>query len=450
MLQTVRKAFQIEDIRKRIFYTFMMLVVVRLGSELPTPGVDPTVLQQIFASQSGDAFNFFDAFTGGSFTQMSVFALSITPYITSSIIMQLLTIAIPKLEEMQKDGADGRKKIAAITRYVTVALALIESTAMAVGFGRQGLLVEYNFVSVAIVVCTLTAGSAFLMWIGERITEKGVGNGISIVLLINILSRVPDDFVTLYKQFVDGKTLAKGGLAALIILAILLVVVVFVVLLQSGERRIAVQYSQKVQGRRTYGGQFTHIPLRVNTAGVIPVIFASSLMQTPIVIAQFLGKGNGTGIGSQILAGMNSNNWCDPENPIYSIGLLIYILLTIFFAYFYTSITFNPLEIANNMKKSGGFIPGIRPGKPTVEYLQKILNYIIFIGACGLVIVQVIPYFFNGVFGANVSFGGTSLIIIVGVVLETLKQIESQMLVRNYTGFLNNKGSNMKNSFLGY
>lgn len=450
MLQTVRKAFQIEDIRKRIFYTFMMLVVVRLGSELPTPGVDPTVLQQIFASQSGDAFNFFDAFTGGSFTQMSVFALSITPYITSSIIMQLLTIAIPKLEEMQKDGADGRKKIAAITRYVTVALALIESTAMAVGFGRQGLLVEYNFVSVAIVVCTLTAGSAFLMWIGERITEKGVGNGISIVLLINILSRVPDDFVTLYKQFVDGKTLAKGGLAALIILAILLVVVVFVVLLQSGERRIAVQYSQKVQGRRTYGGQSTHIPLRVNTAGVIPVIFASSLMQTPIVIAQFLGKGNGTGIGSQILAGMNSNNWCDPENPIYSIGLLIYILLTIFFAYFYTSITFNPLEIANNMKKSGGFIPGIRPGKPTVEYLQKILNYIIFIGACGLVIVQVIPYFFNGVFGANVSFGGTSLIIIVGVVLETLKQIESQMLVRNYTGFLNNKGSNMKNSFLGY
>ncbi len=450
MLQTVRKAFQIEDIRKRIFYTFMMLVVVRLGSELPTPGVDPTVLQQIFASQSGDAFNFFDAFTGGSFTQMSVFALSITPYITSSIIMQLLTIAIPKLEEMQKDGADGRKKIAAITRYVTVALALIESTAMAVGFGRQGLLVEYNFVSVAIVVCTLTAGSAFLMWIGERITEKGVGNGISIVLLINILSRVPDDFVTLYKQFVDGKTLAKGGLAALIILAILLVVVVFVVLLQSGERRIAVQYSQKVQGRRTYGGQSTHIPLRVNTAGVIPVIFASSLMQTPIVIAQFLGKGNGTGIGSQILAGMNSNNWCDPENPIYSIGLIIYILLTIFFAYFYTSITFNPLEIANNMKKSGGFIPGIRPGKPTVEYLQKILNYIIFIGACGLVIVQVIPYFFNGVFGANVSFGGTSLIIIVGVVLETLKQIESQMLVRNYTGFLNNKGSNMKNSFLGY
>ena len=450
MLQTIRKAFKIEDIRKRVFYTFMMLVVVRLGSQLPTPGVDPTYIQDFFANQTGDAFNFFDAFTGGSFTQMSVFALSITPYITSSIIMQLLTIAIPKLEEMQKEGADGRKKIAAITRYVTVALALIESTAMAVGFGRQGLLVEYNFVNAAIVVCTLTAGSALLMWIGERITEKGVGNGISIVLLINIVSRIPDDFVTLYTQFVKGKTLAKGLLAAAIILAILLVVVVFVIILQDGERRIAGQYSQKVQGRKTYGGQSTHIPLKVNTAGVIPVIFSSSLMQFPIVIASFFRKGNGTGIGSQILRGLNSNNWCDPDNLVYSIGLIIYIVLTVFFAYFYTSITFNPLEIANNMKKSGGFIPGIRPGRPTVEYLEKILNYIIFIGACGLVIVQVIPYFFNGVFGANVSFGGTSLIIIVGVVLETIKQIESQMLVRNYTGFLNNKGNSMKNSFLGY
>ena len=450
MLKTLRRAFSIEDIRKKLFYTFMMLIVVRLGSQLPTPGVNPTYIQNFFANQTGDAFNFFDAFTGGSFTNFSVFALSITPYITSSIIIQLLTIAIPKLEEMQKEGADGRKKLAAITRYTTVAIALIESTAMAVGFGRQGLLVEYNFVNATIVVCTLTAGSAFLMWIGERITEKGVGNGISIVLLINIISRVPEDLVRLYTQFIQGKTVAKGILAGVIILAILLVVVVFVIVLQGGERRIAVQYSQKIQGRKTYGGQSSHIPLKVNTAGVIPVIFASSLMQTPIIIAQFLRKENGTGIGSQILRGLNSNNWCDPDNLIYSIGLVFYIILTIFFAYFYTSITFNPLEIANNMKKSGGFIPGIRPGKPTTEYLTQILNYIIFIGACGLVIVQVIPFFFNGVFGANVSFGGTSLIIIVGVVLETIKQIESQMLVRNYTGFLNNKGNSMKNSFLGY
>ncbi len=439
MLETVRRAFKIEDIRKRIFYTFIMLVVIRFGSLLPTPGVNPSYIQNFFASQTGDAFNFFDAFTGGSFTQMSVFALSITPYITSSIIMQLMTIAIPKLEEMQKEGADGRKKIAAITRYVTVALALIESSAMAIGLGRSGLLVKYDFVNVAIVVCTLTAGSAFLMWMGERITEKGVGNGISIVLLINIVSSIPDDFVRLYEQFVNGKKLAYGILAALVILAVVLFIIVFVVVLQSGERRISVQYSQKMQGRRTYGGQSTYIPLKVNTAGVIPVIFSSSLMQVPIVVATFLGKGNGTGIGSQILRGLNSNSWFDPENPVYSAGLLLYIILTIFFAYFYTSITFNPLEIANNMKKSGGFIPGIRPGRPTVEYLEKILNYVIFIGACGLVIVQMIPFFFNGVFGAQVSFGGTSIIIIVGVVLETIKQIESQMLVRNYTGFLNGK-----------
>ena len=438
MLETFRRAFGIKDIRKKIGYTFLMLIVIRLGSELPTPGVNPTYIKEFFAQNTGEAFNLFNAFTGGSFEQMSIFALSITPYITSSIIMQLLTIAIPKLEEMQKEGEDGRKKIVAITRYLTVVLALIESTAMAVGFGRQGLLKEYNFVNAAIVVLTLTAGSAFLMWIGERITEKGVGNGISIVLVINILSRVPSDMTTLFNQFVKGKSLASGGLAVLIILAIIVAMVVFVILLQDGERRIAVQYSQKIAGRKTFGGQSTHIPLKVNTAGVIPIIFASSLMQFPIVIASFLGKGNGSGIGSEILRGMNQGNWLNPDQIKYSWGLIVYIVLTVFFAYFYTSITFNPLEIANNMKKSGGFIPGIRPGKPTVEYLTKRLHYIIFIGACGLVVVQVVPIFFNGWFGANVSFGGTSLIIIASVILETLKQIESQMLVRNYKGFLSN------------
>ena len=438
MLKTFRKAFQIEEIRKKIAYTFLMLIVVRFGSQLPTPGVNPEFIQNFFASQTGEAFNFFNAFTGGSFEQMSVFALSISPYITSSIIMQLLAIAIPKLEEMQKDGEDGRKKIAAITRYVTVILALIQSTAMAVGFGRQGLLVEYNFVNAAIVVMTLTAGSAFLMWVGERITEKGIGNGISIILLINILSRIPSDFVSLYEQFMQGKSLAMAALAVLIIVAIILFVIIFVILLQDGQRKIAVQYSQKIQGRKTVGGQSSHIPLKVNTAGVVPVIFASSLMQFPIIIATFLGKGDGDGIGSQILKGLNSNNWCNPENIQYSWGLIIYIILTIAFAYFYTSITFNPMEVANNIKKNGGFIPGIRPGKPTVDYLARILKYIVFIGAVGLVIVQVIPFFFNGLLGASVSFGGTSLIIVVGVVLETLQQLESQMLVRNYKGFLNN------------
>ncbi len=438
MFKTVRRAFQIEDIRRKILYTFMMLIAIRIGSELPTPGVDPDFIKDFFAQNTGEAFNFFNAITGGSFEQMSVFALSITPYITSSIIMQLLTIAIPKLEEMHKDGEDGRKKIAAITRYLTIGLSLIQSTAMAVGFGRQGLLVEFNFVNAAIVVLTLTAGSAFLMWIGERITEKGVGNGISIVLVINIISRIPNDMYTLFEQFVKGKSLASGGLAALIIIAIILALVVFVIFLQDGQRRIAVQYSQKVQGRRTFGGQSTYIPMKVNTAGVIPIIFSSSLMQTPILIASFLGKGDGNGIGSEILRGLNQANWCNPQNIKYTWGLLVYILLTVFFAYFYTSITFNPMEIANNMKKSGGFIPGIRPGRPTVEYLTKILNYIIFVGACGLIVVQVVPIIFNGWLGANVSFGGTSLIIIVSVILETIKQIESQMMVRNYKGFLNN------------
>ena len=437
MFKTFRNALKIEEIRKKLFYTFLMLIVVRFGSQLPTPGVNPEYVKQFFASQTGDAFNFFNALTGGSFESMSIFALSISPYITSSIIMQLLTIAIPKLEEMQKDGEDGRKKINKVSRYVTVALALIQSTAMSVAFGRQGLLTEYNFTNVVVVVLTMTAGSAFLMWAGERITENGIGNGISIILLINILSSIPSDFVRLYAQFMEGKKIWMAILAAVIIIAIILFVTVFVVLLQGGERKIAVQYSQKIQGRKTVGGQSSHIPMKVNTAGVIPVIFASSLMQFPILIAAFFGKSEGKGFGYQILYGLNSNNWFNPDEFYKTWGFIIYMVLTIAFAYFYTSITFNPMEIANNLKKSGGFVPGIRPGRPTVDYLARILNYIVLVGAVALIIVQTIPFFFNGWFGATVSFGGTSLIIIVGVVLETISQIESKMLVRNYSGFLN-------------
>jgi len=437
MLTTLKNALKIKEIRKKLFYTFLMLIVVRFGSQLPTPGVNPEYVQQFFASQTGDAFNFFNALTGGSFESMSIFALSISPYITSSIIMQLLTIAIPKLEEMQKDGEDGRKKINKMSRYVTVALALIQSTAMSVAFGRQGLLTEYNFTNVVVVVLTMTAGSAFLMWAGERITEKGIGNGISVILLINILSSIPSDFVRLYTQFMKDKKIAMAILAAVIIIVLILFVTVFVVLLQGGERKIAVQYSQKIQGRKTVGGQSSHIPMKVNTAGVIPVIFASSLMQFPILIAAFFGKSEGKGFGYEILYGLNSNNWFNPDKFYQTWGFIIYMVLTIAFAYFYTSITFNPMEIANNLKKSGGFVPGIRPGRPTVDYLAKILNYIVLVGAVALIIVQVIPFFFNGWFGATVSFGGTSLIIIVGVVLETIQQIESKMLVRNYTGFLN-------------
>ena len=437
MFKTIRNAFKVKELRGKILYTFMMLVVIRFGCQLPIPGIETSFFANWFAKQTTDVFGFFNAMTGGSFSSMSIFALSITPYITSSIIIQLLTIAIPKLEEMQKDGEEGRKKIQEYTRYTTVGLALLESSAMAIGFGRQGLLLDYNAWNVIIAIITMTTGSALLMWIGEQITDKGVGNGISIVLTINIISRMPNDIGTLYQQFISGKTVPKGILAAVIILAIIVAMVVFVVLLQDGVRKIPVQYSKKIQGRKQVGGQSTHIPLKVNTSGVIPVIFAQSLLQTPVIIASLLGKGNGTGIGSKILKGMSQSNWCNPNEPIYNIGLVVYIILIIAFAYFYTSITFNPLEIANNMKKAGGFIPGIRPGKPTSDYLNKILNYIVFIGAVGLAFVAFIPIFFNGVFNADVSFGGTSIIIIVGVIIETLKQIESQMRVRYYKGFLN-------------
>ena len=440
MFKTLQNALKIKEVRNGLLYTLMMLVIIRIGSQLPVPGVVSNYFSSWFNNQVGaDAFNFLDALTGGSFDQMSIFALSISPYITSSIIMQLLTIAIPKLEEMQKDGEEGRKKIAEITRYVTIALALVESLALAIGFGRQGLLEEYNVMSVITTVVTLTAGSAFLMWVGERITEKGVGNGISIVLLINIVSRVPSDISTLFETFVfSNANIAKACLAAFIIIAVILVTTVLVIVLQNGERRIAVQYAKKMQGRNMVGGQSTHIPLKVNTSGVIPVIFASSLMQFPAIIATLLGKTGGNGVGAHILNALSSTNWCNPEVWYYSVGLLVYILLVVGFAYFYTSITFNPIEIANNMKKQGGSLLGVRPGKPTVDYLTSVLNYIVFIGAVGLIIVAVIPIFFNGFFGAAVSFGGTSLIIIVGVILETIKQIESKMLVRYYKGFLTN------------
>lgn len=438
MWKTLRSAWKVAEIRKKLIFTFLMLVVIRFGSELPIPGVNTSYFADFFAKQSGDAFNFFNAMTGGSFTSMSIFALSITPYITASIIMQLLTIAIPKLEEMQREGEDGRKKIAEYTRYMTVGLSLIESIAMAVGFGGQGLLISYNVWSVIVAVATMTAGSAFLMWIGERITENGVGNGISIVLLFNIVSSLPQDVNTLFTRFLTGKNVPAATVIAIIVLAVIVAMVVFVVVLQDAERRIPVQYSKKMVGRKMVGGQSSHIPLKINTAGVIPVIFASSIMSFPVVIAQFFHP-DYTTIGGKILMMLNSSSWFKPEMPWYSIGLVIYIVLIVLFAYFYTSITFNPLEVANNMKKSGGFIPGIRPGKPTSDYLNKMLDYIVFIGAVGLVIVSVIPIMISGLFTvSHLSFMGTSLIIIVSVILETLKAIESQLVVRNYKGFLNN------------
>lgn len=455
MFKTFQNALKVKEIRTKLLFTLAMLVVVRIGCQIPIPGTDADVIANLLSSfDSNDAFGFFSAFTGGSFERMSLFALNITPYITSSIIMQLLTIAIPKLEELQRDGETGRKKIAEITRYLTIALSIIESLAMAIGFGNQGLFGDTKniskpeyFLLIFTAVVTMTAGSALLMWFGERITENGVGNGISIILMINIIARMPDDLMNLFQSKVmitetNGRSVLGAASAAIIIIAVIVAIIAFIVLLNGGERRIPVQYAKKVQGRKMLGGQSSHIPLKVNTSGVIPVIFASSLMQFPVIISQILGKQPGDGsVWGKVLKLLSQSYWFDISNWrafAYTLGFVLYAVLVIAFAYFYTSITFNPIEVANNIKKQGGFVPGIRPGKPTEEYLTKLLNNIVFIGAVGLLIVATIPLVFSGVFDANVSFGGTSLIIVVGVILETLNKISAMMVVRNYKGFLDN------------
>ncbi len=435
MFKTLINAFKVKEIRKKLLYTFFVLVVIRLGCLISVPGIKAEAVKEYLSNALGDSMNIFSSFTGGSFEQMSIFALSVTPYITASIIIQLLTIAIPALEEMQKDGEDGRKKITAITRFMTVGLAILESSGLAVGFGQKGYLDSYSFWSVLSMIVVLTAGSSFVMWLGERVTERGVGNGISIILLINIVSTFPNDLKNLYIQFMKGKDPVRLVLVGALIAAVIIVTVVLVCVLQGAERKIAVQYAKSVRGRKQVGGQTSHIPLKVNTAGVIPVIFASSILSVPQIIVSLFGI-KASGAGAKVLQVISQQNWFSRTMPWATVGFLLYVLLIFFFAYFYTAITFNPMEIANNMKKSGGFVPGIRPGKPTQDYLNKILNYIIFIGAVGLLIVACIPMFFNGFFNTNLSFGGTSIIIVVGVVVETMKSLESQMLVRHYQGFL--------------
>ena len=444
MLTTIQNALKTKEIRMKLLYVLFALIIVRIGCNIPVPGVDAKVIQEMF--DNNQALGFLDVMTGGSFSRMSIFALNITPYITASIILQLLTIAIPRLEEMQKDGEDGRKKINEYTRYLSIVLAVIEGVAIIIGFRNQNLFTAGGYVPLIVAVVALTAGAAFLMWLGVQITEKGVGNGISIILLINIVARIPSDLSNLYTTYIAGAgNITNAIVAGVIILAIILAMFVFIVWLQDGERRIPVQYAKKIQGRKVAGGQSTHIPLKVNTAGVIPVIFASSMMSLPVVIASFAGIQPATGpnatVFQKLLTVCNQSDWCKIGSWgefKYTLGLLVYIVLVIFFAYFYTSVTFNPLEISNNMKKQGGFIPGIRPGKPTTDYLTSVLNSIVFLGAVGMVIVCVLPIFFSGAFGADVSFSGTSLIIVVGVVIETLKQIESLVLVRHYKGFLGN------------
>lgn len=442
MFKTFRNALKIKDIRTKLFYTFVCLIIVRIGCSLPVPGVNREYFQFWLSTQTG--LGFLDTLTGGSFSEMSIFALNISPYITSSIIMQLLTIAIPKLEEMQKDGESGRKKIAEYTRYVTIGLAIFESVAMTIGFGNSGLLTNgLNFTSVVVITASFTAGSAFLMWLGEQITEKGIGNGISVILLINIVAKLPSDFIALYNKFIAGaENVVNAVIGAVVIILVVAVLVVLIILLQDATRRISVQYAKKMQGRKMVGGQSSFIPLKVNTAGVIPVIFAMSLMQTPIIVSSLFGvqaqRGN---FWEKILYLFSQSNWFNFSEWgefKYTLGALIYIALILFFAYFYTAITFNPMEVANNLKKQGGFVPGIRPGRPTTEYLTKVLNYIILIGALGLSLVAMIPIVFAGAFKANVSFGGTSIIIVVGVILEMMKQIETMMRERHYKGFLSN------------
>lgn len=435
MFETLRNALKVKDIRKRLLFTLVVLVICRLGSQLPIPGIDTDTISQYLNSLLGDSFNLLNSFTGGSFESMSLFALNVTPYITASIIIQLLTIAIPALEELYRDGEDGRKKINNITRFVTLALSVLESAGLAIGFGKQGLLSNYGPLIVIEMIVCLTAGSVFVMWLGEQITDKGVGNGISIILLCNIVSRMPSDLFNLYQKFMEGKQISNVIIAGVIISLVILGTIIFTIVLNDAERRIPVQYSRKIQGGSQLGGLGSTLPVKVNTANVMPIIFSSSLLQFPLVIKQLVGA-NPKGTAGFIFNALNQSNWCNPDHWNWSIGLIVYLLLNVVFAYFYTSITFNPLEISNNMKKQGGYIPGVRPGKATVDYLNSILTYIIFIGAIGLCIVAVIPIFFNGFFGANVSFGGTSIIIIAGVVLETMKQIESQTLVRQYTGFL--------------
>ena len=442
MINSIINAFKNPDIRKRLLFTVACVVLIRIGSMIPVPGI----AYEQFSSWLKDAnleLGFLDTLTGGSFSQMSIFALSISPYINASIIMQLLTIAIPRLEEIQKDGEDGRRRIGKYTRILTIALAFLEGGAMAYSFSVQnsGVINTDAFTGIMLISFGFTAGTSFLMWLGENISERGVGNGISMILLVNIVSRLPADLDTLYTKFVSGaSSLIVGIMSAIIIIAVLVGLVVLIVILQDAERKIPVQYSKKVSGRGMVGGSASNIPLKVNTSGVIPVIFAMSLMQFPIIISSFFGaQGARTGFWNKVLYMLNMQNWFNVTEWAefkYTIGALIYIFLIGFFAYFYTAVTFNPVEISNNLKKSGGYCPGIRPGKPTTDYLKEILNKIIFIGAIALSIVAILPLVLTGVFQVRVGFAATSLIIVVGVILETMKAIEAMMAVHHYKGFL--------------
>ncbi len=423
MIKTVQAAWGIPDMRKKMIFTLLMLVVFRIGSNIPVPGIDRAVLDQVFDGGTG-LLALFDLFSGGAFSNFTIFALSITPYITASIIFQLLTIAVPSLERLAREGQEGKKKIAQYTRYLTVVLAFVQAIGLAIGLFRQAL-ISTDFFSVGVIVLTLSAGTAFLMWLGEQINEEGIGNGISLIIFGGIIARVPSAVHENLIRFQDGEI---GVITILIFVIFALAVIVGIIQVQQGQRRIPVQYAKRVVGRKMYGGQSTHIPLKVNQAGVIPVIFALSLLQFPLTITYFMPE---TGFSAWVTKWLSP--YGDPGVWFYAI---FNIVLIIFFTYFYTAVTFNPNEVAGNMKNNGGFIPGIRPGKPTVEYLNKVMTRITFVSAIFLAAVSTLPTLIDQWTPLNVGFGGTSLLIAVGVALDTMRQLENQMVMRNYEGFL--------------
>ena len=425
MFETLKNVFRVKEMRRKLLYLIWMIFIIRIGCQIPVPGVDSDFFKQWFSSNAGDAFNFFDAFTGGSFERMSIFALNITPYITSSIIIQLLTIAIPALEEMQRDGEEGRKKMTAITRYVTVGLALFESVAMAIGFGRQGMIPNLDFFKGVVVVACLTAGSAMLMWLGERITDKGIGNGISLIIMIGIIARLPQAFI----QEVSSRftAITGGGLVMFIVeILILYAVVCASLLLVQGTRKIPVQYAKRIVGNKQYGGARQYVPLKLFAANVMPIIFAQALMFIPLAIVQYSTDQSGYIIRSLM----------DHRSLLYNI---VFAALIIAFTYFYTALTLNATQMAEDMKRNNGFIPGIKPGKDTADYIDTVMSRITLPGSIFLAIIAILPAF-AGIFGVQDAFaqffGGTSLLILVGVVLDTLQQIESHLLMRHYDGLL--------------
>ncbi len=424
MFKTISQALKVKEIRGKMIFTLLMLVVFRIGSNIPVPGINRTTLAQMFTGENMGLFELFNLFSGGSFSNFTVFALSITPYITASIIIQLLTIAFPYFERLAKEGMEGRKKMAQITRYLTVVLALVQGLGMTVGLFRKAIVAQ-NWFMFIVITLILTAGTTFLMWLGEQINEHGIGNGISLIIFGGIVGRIPAGVAGLWNKYNDGGITI---VTMLIFIALAVLVIVGVIEIQQGTRRIPVQYAKRVVGRKMYGGQSTHIPLKVNQAGVIPIIFALSILQFPITIMYFF-------------PGTAFYSFCEKYlSPAGSPGVWVYAILNImfiiFFNYFYTAVTFNPMEVSQNMKANGGFIPGIRPGKATVEYLSKVMSRLSIVGALFLAVIATLPTIISQYSGLDIRFGGTSLLIAVGVALDTMRQLENQMVMRNYQGFL--------------